>query len=86
MSQFIFYVFFLIVANVLLNNYFLYKDYLFSDCSSLNNTIINNNLRTECYNDNNINNNNDNNINNDNNNNINNNIDNSIIRYYLRQI
>ena len=79
MNQLIFYVFFLIVANVLLNNYFLYKDYIYSDLSSLNNTMINRNLRNNCYiyidNDNNI----DNNI--DNNNNINN-----IIKYYLRQV
>jgi hypothetical protein len=53
MSQFIFYIFFFIVANILLNNYFLYKDYLFSDFSPLNNTLINKNLRTNCYIDNN---------------------------------
>ncbi len=49
MSQFIFYVFFLIVANVLLNNFFLYKDYIFSDSLPLNNTVINKNLRNNCY-------------------------------------
>jgi hypothetical protein len=54
MSQFIFYVFFLIVANVLLNNFFLYKDYIYSDLSSLNKTIINKYLRTDCYIDNNF--------------------------------
>jgi hypothetical protein len=54
MSQFIFYIFFLIVANVLLNNFFLYKDYLFNDFSSLNNTVINKYLRTDCYIDNNF--------------------------------
>jgi hypothetical protein len=54
MSQFIFYIFFLIVANVLLNNFFLYKDYLFNDFSSLNNTVINKNLRNNCYIDNNF--------------------------------
>ena len=70
MNQFIFYVFFLIVANVLLNNYFLYKDYIFSDSSQLNNTGINKNLRNNCCIDN----------------NIDNNIDNTIIRYYLRQV
>ncbi len=54
MNQFIFYVFFLIVANVLLNNFFLYKDYIFSDSLSLNNTIINKNLRNNCCIDNSI--------------------------------
>jgi len=54
MSQFIFYLFFLIVANVLLNNFFLYKDYIFSDFSQLNNTVINKYLRTDCYIDNNF--------------------------------
>jgi hypothetical protein len=54
MSQFIFYIFFLIVANVLLNNFFLYNDYLFNDFSSLNNTVINKYLRTDCYIDNNF--------------------------------
>ena len=54
MNQFIFYVFFLIVANVLLNNYFLYKDYIFSDSSPLNNTEINKNLRNNCCIDNTI--------------------------------
>ena len=54
MNQFIFYVFFLIVANVLLNNYFLYKDYIFSDSSQLNNTGINKNLRNNCCIDNSI--------------------------------
>jgi hypothetical protein len=54
MNQFIFYVFFLIVANVLLNNFFLYKDYIFSDFSQLNNTVINKYLRTDCYIDNNF--------------------------------
>ncbi len=53
MNQFIFYVFFLIVANVLLNNFFLYKDYIFSDSLQLNNTIINKNLRHNCCIDNN---------------------------------
>jgi len=70
MSQFIFYVFFLIVANVLLNNFFLYKDYLYSDLSQLNNTIINKNLRNNCYIDKKFDNNNINNI----------------IKYYLRQV
>ena len=54
MNQFIFYVFFLIVANVLLNNFFLYKDYIFSDSSQLNNTGINKNLRNNCCIDNSI--------------------------------
>ncbi len=71
MNQFIFYIFFLIVANALLNNYFLYKDYIFSDFSSLNTTFINKNLRHNCC----VNNNVDNNVDN-----------NNIIRYYLRQI
>jgi hypothetical protein len=72
MNQFIFYVFFLIVANVLLNNFFLYKDYIFSDSLSLNNTvIINKNLRNNCCIDNSI---------------DNSNIHNTIIRYYLRQV
>jgi hypothetical protein len=71
MNQFIFYIFFLIVANVLLNNYFLYKDYLFSDSLSLNNTEINKNLRYNCCIHNNI---------------DNDNIHNTIIRYYLRQV
>ena len=83
MNQFIFQLFFLIVSNVLLNNYFLYKDYIFTDISSLNNenilntTVINKYLRTNCCDDN-VNNNIDNNFNNIDNNNI--------IRYYLRQI
>ena len=71
MNQFIFYVFFLIVANVLLNNYFLYKDYLFSDSLPLNNTEINKNLRYNCCINNGV---------------DNDNIHNTIIRYYLRQV
>lgn len=83
MSQFIFYLFFLIVANVLLNNFFLYKDYIYSDLSSLNNKVINKNLRNNCCIDNIIDNTiDDNNIDkNFDNNNINN-----IIKYYLRQV
>jgi len=70
MNQFIFYIFFLIVANALLNNYFLYKDYIFNDFPSLNTTVINKNLRHNCC-VNNV----DNNVDN-----------NNIIRHYLRQL